>query len=410
MKALIIGGGIGGLTTALCLHRLGIDVRVFESVSQLKPLGVGINTLPHSVRILTNLGLEQKLAGMAVETRELVYFDKFGKPFWSEARGRFAGYRWPQFSIHRGQFQMLLFAEVQRVIGPQYVKTNHHLVSFEQIGNTVKAQFTDGLSSEIYDEGDILIGADGINSVVRRQLYPTEGAPKFSQNMLYRGTSRMKPYLTGGSMVMVGSLKQKMVAYPISPTLDENGNQVINWVANLRENETMNSRVRDWNRQADKNRLLKRYESWQFPWLDIPDMIRKSEAIYEFPMSDRDPLPQWTFGRVTLLGDAAHPMYPIGSNGASQAILDADALATAIQEEADLATALIRYDRERLPVTAGIVMQNRQKGPDEIMDLMEERFPNGFSDDQIPHAELEAIMGHYKKVAGFDIETLNQKP
>ncbi len=410
MKALIIGGGIGGLTTALCLHRLGIEVRVFESVSQLKPLGVGINTLPHSVRILTNLGLEQKLADIAVETQELVYFDKFGKPFWSEARGRFAGYRWPQFSIHRGQFQMLLFAEVQRVIGTQFIKTNHHLVSFERTGNTVKAQFTIGQSGDFHEEeGDFLIGADGINSVVRSQLYPNEGEPKFSQNVLYRGTSLMKPYLTGGSMVMVGSLKQKMVAYPISPTLDENGNQVINWVANLRENENMNIRERDWNRQADKNRLLKLYKNWQFPWLNVHDMISKSEAIYEFPMSDRDPLPQWTFGRVTLLGDAAHPMYPIGSNGASQAILDADALATSIQEEDSIETALIRYDCERVPVTAKVVLQNRQKGPDEIMDLMEDRFPYGFSDHEIPHEELAEVMGHYKRVAGFDIETLNQK-
>lgn len=410
MKALVIGGGIGGLTTALCLHKLGIDVRVFESVSQLRPLGVGINTLPHSVRILTNLGLESKLAELAVETQELVYFDKFGKPFWSEPRGRFAGYRWPQFSIHRGQFQMLLFAEVQRIIGPQCIKINHHLVRFEQVGHTVKATFSIGQSGDLYEEeGDFLIGADGINSVVRSQLYPEEGAPKFSQNVLYRGTSLMKPYLSGSSMVMVGSLKQKMVAYPISPTLDENGNQLINWVANLRENESMNIQVRDWNRQADKNRLLKIYESWQFPWLNVHDMISKAEAIYEFPMSDRDPLPQWTFGRVTLLGDAAHPMYPIGSNGASQAILDADALANAIQEEPTIEAALIRYDRERVPVTGKVVMQNRQKGPDEIMDLMEDRFPNGFSDDEIPHAELEAVMGHYKKVAGFDIETLNQK-
>jgi 5-methylphenazine-1-carboxylate 1-monooxygenase len=411
MKALIIGGGIGGLTAALALHKIGIDVMVFESVKELKPLGVGINLLPHSIRVLTNLGLEPNIAQTAVETQNLVYFDKFGKQFWTEPRGRFAGYKWPQFSIHRGQFQMLLFEEVKRTIGQENIKTNHHLLNFEQVGDKVKATFVDQSSDNLYDEeeGDFLIGADGINSVVRSQLYPQEGTPKYSKNILYRGTALIKPYLNSASMVMVGSLKQKMVAYPIGPDLDENGNQLINWVANLRENEGMNITVRDWNRQADKDRLMRLYENWQFDWLNVHDMIGRAEAIYEFPMSDRDPLPQWTFGRVTLLGDAAHPMYPIGSNGASQAILDADALANAIIEKGNIELALKNYDEDRRPATAKVVLQNRQKGPDEIMDLMEDRFPDGFEDDEIPHQELKEIMGRYKTIAGFDIETLNQK-
>jgi 2-polyprenyl-6-methoxyphenol hydroxylase-like FAD-dependent oxidoreductase len=411
MKALIIGGGIGGLTAALCLYKIGIEVTVFESVKALKPLGVGINTLPHSVRVLANLGLEQKLAQIAVETQDLVYFDKFGKQFWTEPRGRFAGYKWPQFSIHRGQFQMLLFEEVKRVIGEENIKTNHHLLKFEQIGDKVKATFIDQNSDNIYDEeeGDFLIGADGINSVVRSQLYPAEGLPKFSKNILYRGTALMKPYLNGASMVMVGSMKQKMVVYPISPDLDENGNQLINWVGNLQENEAMNFTVRDWNRQSDKNRLVDIYKNWQFDWLNVYEMIGKAEAIYEFPMSDRDPLPAWTFGRVTLLGDAAHPMYPIGSNGASQAILDADALMNAILEEKNIEEALKKYDSERVPATAKVVLQNRQKGPDEIMDLMAERFPDGFTEDQIPHEDLTKVMDNYRIIAGFDVQTLNQK-
>jgi 2-polyprenyl-6-methoxyphenol hydroxylase-like FAD-dependent oxidoreductase len=411
MKVIIVGGGIGGLTTALCLHKIGIEVKVFESVAEIKPLGVGINLLPHSIRVLTNLDLEPKINQIAVETQDLVYFDKFGKKFWEEPRGRFAGYKWPQFSIHRGEFQMLLFEETKRIIGEENIKTNHHLQSFEQIGNKVIANFT-GKSTDnqvIIEEADFLIGADGINSVVRKQLYPDEGLPKFSQNVLYRGTSVMKPFLTGASMAMIGHLRQKMVVYPISPKLDKNGNQLINWVGNLKEIDRIGFLERDWNKHSDKNRLLEIYKNWQFDWINVYDMIEKSEAIYEFPMSDRDPLPQWTFGRVTLLGDAAHPMYPIGSNGASQAILDADALVNAIIEEATLDDALLRYDQERVPATAKVVLQNRQKGPDEIMDLIEDRFPNGFTETQIPQQELEAIMNRYKQIAGFDVQSLNQK-
>ena len=216
-------------------------------------------------------------------------------------------------------------------------------------------------------------------------------------------------------MVMIGHLGQKMVVYPIENTLntsqgDKEGNQLINWVGNIREGADYQLKVRDWNRQADKQRLVDLYKNWQFDWLNVPQMIENTEGgIFEFPMSDRDPLSRWTFGRVTLLGDAAHPMYPIGSNGASQAILDADALTLALVKEADIDAALLRYDHERVPVTGKIVLQNRQKGPDFIMDLMEERFPNGFSEDEIPHDELEGIMEHYKQVAGFDIQTLNSK-
>jgi 5-methylphenazine-1-carboxylate 1-monooxygenase len=411
MKAIIVGGGIGGLTTALCLHKIGIEVKVFESVNEIKPLGVGINLLPHSIRVLANLGLESKIAKTAVETQDLLYFDKFGKKFWEEPRGRFAGYKWQQFSIHRGEFQMLLFDEVKKIIGEDSILTNRHLQSFEQIGNKVFASFSSkGVDNELFTEkADFLIGADGINSVVRKQLYPNEGPPKYSKNVLYRGTSLIKPFLTGASMVMIGHLGQKMVAYPINPEIDENGNQLINWVANLLENEKMSFLVRDWNKQVDKNRLLEIYRNWQFNWLNVYEMIAKSEAVYEYPMSDRDPLPQWTFGRVTLLGDAAHPMYPIGSNGASQAILDADALVNAILDEDNIENALLKYDQERVPATTKVVLQNRQKGPDEIMDLMEDRFPNGFSEQEIPHDELEGIMSRYKQIAGFDVESLNQK-
>ncbi|GAA4467016.1 flavin-dependent oxidoreductase [Nibrella saemangeumensis] len=412
MRVLIIGGGIGGLTTALSLHQAGFTVQVYESAAQIKHLGVGINLLPHSVRVLTDLGLAERLAQIAVETQDLRYYNKHGQLFWEEPRGRYAGYHWPQFSVHRGDFQWLLFEQVQRVIGPDAVRTGHHLASFAQTDTAVTATFINRETGEVVsnDTGDVLIGCDGIHSVVRKQLYPNEAGPRFSGNVLYRGTTVMPPFLTGRSMVMIGSLKQKMVAYPIRE-VDESGLQLINWVANLREPDDYHMQIRDWNRQADQERLVSIYQNWQFDWLDVRAMIADAKAVYEFPMSDRDPLDRWTYGRVTLLGDAAHPMYPIGSNGASQAILDAEAVTQALVEEMDANQALERYERERLPATARVVLQNRQKGPDQILDMMEEAAPDGFNDpnDAVPYEELKAVMDRYRQIAGFDKETLNRK-
>ena len=411
MKILIAGGGIGGLVTAMRLHQAGFEVKVFESVEEVKPLGVGINLLPHAVRVLTNIGLLDKVAAIAVETKELVYANRFGQFFWSEPRGKFAGYRWPQFSIHRGKFQVMLWEETLQTIGTENLKTNCHLQSFEEKGDKITATFINKETGEIIakEEGDILIGADGINSVLRQTLYPNEGGVVFSGNILYRGTALMKPYKTGSSMAMIGSMKQKMVIYPIGEP-DAEGNQVINWVANVREPEGAKITVRDWNRKVEKGPLLALYKDWKFDWINVPEMIEKTDGgIFEFPMSDRNPLDKWSFSRVTLLGDAAHPMYPIGSNGASQAILDADALALALLAEKEVIQALVNYDKERVPATAKVVLQNRQKGPDFIMDLMEERFPAGFSEDEIPHEELAQVMNQYKQVAGFDIQSLNAK-
>ncbi|MFN3847919.1 MAG: flavin-dependent oxidoreductase [Spirosomataceae bacterium] len=409
MKVIIIGGGIGGLTTALSLHQAGFEVKVFESVKEIRPLGVGINTLPHCVRVLTNLGLQEKIAQNAIETSDLVYFNRFGQQFWTEPRGRFAGYKWPQFSVHRGVLQMILFDEVIERMGAETITKNHHLSHFEQNENEVIAHFIDKETGEkIHEEkGDILIGADGINSVVRQQLYPNEGPPVYSENVLYRGTTIMKPFLNGNSMAMIGSLRQKMVVYPIGKP-DADGNCLINWVGNLKEGKSKLT-ARDWNRESDKARLVEIYKSWNFDWLDVPKMIDGAKAVYEFPMSDRNPLERWTFGRVTLLGDAAHPMYPIGSNGASQAILDADCLTECLKSTSSIEEALIDYDKERVPAAAKVVLQNRAKGPDEIMDMMEDWFPNGFLPEEVPHDKLAAVMDNYKKVAGFDIQTLNQK-
>ena len=412
MKIIIAGAGIGGLSAALSLHKAGFDVYVYESAKEIKALGVGVNLLPHAVRVLTNLGLQNELSKIAVTTSELVYFNKFGQKIWQESRGQFAGYKWPQYSIHRGTLQMIFLEAVKKELGEERICTGHTLQHFENTSNGVEASFTNKETGEFITtvQADLLIGADGINSVVRKQFYPDEGAPKFSGIILHRGITRAKPFLSGSSMIMAGYPAKKFVAYPITPGLDENGDQLINWIADLKV-DFENIPLQDWNRKADKQTLLSAFHSWKFDWLDIPSFIRNAEAVYEFPMSDRDPLPKWSFERVTLLGDAAHPMYPIGSNGASQAILDAESLTHALQTNQHPFIALRQYESERLPATTNIVLQNRQMGPEQVMQIAEERAPNGFKNilDVIPQEELEAIAARYKKLAGFDKEMLNQK-
>ncbi len=412
MKILIIGAGIGGLTTALSLHRAGFDVHIYESSSEIKALGVGINILPHAMRVMTNLGLLDDMLKIGVQTRELCYFNKFGQLIWQEPRGKFAGYLWPQLSVHRGALMKILLSAVKTAIGEGNIHTGHHLKTCKISGNKVTAVFSEKGTDELIGqaEGDVLIGADGIHSVVRKQFYPEEGIPKFSGIILHRGMSMGKPFLSGSSMIMAGSVDQKFIAYPISNGIDGNGNQLINWIADLRVGPEGNI-IRDWNRTADKDRLFEKFSSWKFDWLDAPELINGSDAIYEFPMSDRDPLPRWSFDRITLLGDAAHPMYPIGSNGASQAILDAEILTTSLLRHTDVSTALKEYEHTRIPQTTAIVMQNRQMGPEQVMEIVAERAPNGFSalHDVISQQELEDIAARYKKIAGFDKEELNLK-
>jgi 2-polyprenyl-6-methoxyphenol hydroxylase-like FAD-dependent oxidoreductase len=413
MKILIAGAGIGGLSAALSLHKAGFDVHVYESAKEIKALGVGINLLPHAVRVLTNLGLHHEMSKVAVPTSELVYFNKFGQKIWQESRGQFAGYKWPQYSIHRGTLQMIFLEAVKRELGEDRLYMAHTLQHCTNTGNAVEASFINKETKELIAtvQADVLIGADGIHSVVRKQFYPDEGAPKFSGIILHRGITRAKSFLTSSSMIMAGYPAQKFVAYPITPALDEEGNQLINWIADLQVDATQTIPVQDWNRKADKQKLVSAFSGWKFDWLNIPTMISDAEAVYEFPMSDRDPVSKWSFDRITLLGDAAHPMYPIGSNGASQAILDVESLTTAFKKNEDPVLALRQYESERLPATTNIVLHNRQMGPEQVMQIAEERAPGGFKNiqDVISQQELEAIATRYKKLAGFDKEILNQK-
>lgn len=404
MKIAIAGAGIGGLTAALCLHRAGFDVEVHEAVAEPKPLGVGINIQAGAVRILSGLGLERALAATGIETHELRYANRHGQTIWADPRGRHAGLPWPQFSIHRGELQMVLLNAARAMLGDRRLQFGQRIAAFEQSGAKVIARFANGTQTE----ADLLIGADGIHSAIRAQLYPDEGPPKWQGILMWRGVTVGKPYLGGATMVQAGHHTQKFVCYPISRTHAERGEALINWICDLHMGAQASPPREDWNKPGRLEDFLPRFADWKFGWLDVPEVIRSAHAIYEFPMVDRDPLPRWSHGRVTLLGDAAHPMYPIGSNGASQAIIDGEVLTEELSKGDAPEAALQRYEQRRLLPMARIVESNRRKGIDIMLDIVEERAPHGFTDREtvLPSSELEKIVGDYKKLVAQDRETL----
>ena len=412
MKVIIIGGGIGGLATALSLHAAGIECRVYESSPEIRPLGVGINVLPHSVRELTELGLQPQLDEIGIRTQELVYATKRGEIVWREPRGQFAGYNWPQFSVHRGHLQMMLYEAVLERLGAGAVVTDHEAIDVTQDARGATAHFRSRTTGQPLPSvsGDLIVAADGIHSNIRAKFYPDEGPPVWSRRILWRGTTVRKPFLTGASMVLAGYAWKKWVCYPIRQLGD--GMQLINWIAELTFDSTSIHAPEDWNRLGKLEDFMPDFEKWNFDWMPVADIIRAAESVYEYPMSDRNPVTAWAFGRVTLLGDAAHAMYPIGSNGASQAILDARKLAYELATQPTIEAALQAYQAERIPLTAKLLELTRAEGPDAILQLVEDRAPDGFADLEqvVPLAERESVAARYKTAAGFDRELLNSKP
>ena len=409
LRVIVAGGGIGGLTAALALHAVGVEVRVYESVVEPKALGVGINVLPHAVSQLARLGLLEDLLPRGVLTAELCFYNRHGQLIWREPRGVDAGYAVPQLSIHRGELQLALLDAARRRLGPDAVVAGHALRRFEQTDPTapVAVELLDRRADAVvHDRADVLIGADGIHSAVRAQLVPGEGPPNWQGDVLWRSTTWAEPFLTGRSMFMAGHLPHKFVAYPITAPR-EDGRCLVNWIAELDRRDEGLAHREDWNRRGRLEDFAPRFDDWHFDWLDIPALIAGASDIFEYPMVDRDPLPRWTFGSVTLLGDAAHPMFPIGSNGASQAIIDAltlaDALRPVVRGESSIATGLARYEDERRTRTSRIVGSNRRHGPERVLDLAEQRAPDGFADvhDVFAPGELEEIAASYKQLAGF---------
>jgi 5-methylphenazine-1-carboxylate 1-monooxygenase len=413
MKAIVIGGGISGLTMALSLHQVGIPVRVYEMAREVKPLGVGINLQPNAVRELTELGLGGELPDLGTATQALCFFNKYGQSVWREPRGRAAGFNWPQYSIHRGHLQVMLAEAVRKRIGAENLRTGHHCSKFEQRGNNVVAWFTGRESGDLVaeDEADILIGADGIHSAIRRQLYPAEGEPTFAGQLLWRAAVVAPPFLAGSTMAIAGHFHQRFVVYPIGPVSGAPDKLLTNWIAQMTVAIEAPPRE-DWNRKVPKEKFFDAFSSWKFDWLDVPQMIEATDEFFEFPLVDRHPVQQWSFGRVTLIGDAAHPMQPIGSQAGSQAIVDARILTAALLENRDPNAALAAYDRQRRPAMNEVILRNRSFGPEAAMQLVEERAPEGFAriEDVISRAELEEISRAFHMAAGLDPAALNNRP
>ena len=405
MKAIIVGGGIGGLTTALMLRARGIDCELFEQADTIRELGVGINTLPHAIRELAQLGLLDRLDEVAIRTYELFYLTRRGQEVWHETRGLDAGHDVPQFSIHRGRLQSVIHQAVVERLGPEKVHTGCRLGSFTQDEGGVTAYFFDRTGAHVHTvRGDVLIGADGIHSKVRQTLFPNEGAPCWNGLMLWRGATDWPVFLTGRSMIIAGGLNSKAVIYPIAEGSSP-ATRLTNWAVLVRigDANTAPPRREDWSRLGKADELMPHVNGFSIPQVDFAAMVRATPEFWEYPCCDRDPLPTWSSGRVTLLGDAAHPMYPVGSNGASQAILDARALADALARSEHPRQALMTYEQKRLPVTADIVAANRRGGPEGVIDAVEQLAPQGFTDVNtiLNYEAREGIVRGYASRAGF---------
>ncbi len=405
MKALIAGAGIGGLTAALFLHRVGIEVEIFERADAVYELGVGINMLPHAVGLLAELGLLDALDAAGIRTRELIYANRFGQIVWRELRGIDAGHPVPQLSIHRGRLLGLIHQAVIDRLGQDAIRTGCSVTGFEQHGRKVTA-FLSEAGKALQASGDLLIGADGIHSTVRAKLYPDEGSPIWNGVVLWRGATRWPKWRDGRTMAIAGGNHAKLVFYPIGSDPDDPGMLLTNWAVMGRSGETKawNLALGDWSRPGDLERVLPFVrDRFHLNFVDPAEIIRASGVFHEYPNCDREPLPRWSFGRVTLLGDAAHPMYPVGSNGASQAILDARSLAGHLQTQGSVEIALGAYDAERRHVTAQIVHSNRKGGPEAVIDLVEARAPDGFDDIEAvgSYAERERVVRGYASLAGF---------
>jgi 5-methylphenazine-1-carboxylate 1-monooxygenase len=408
MQVIVVGGGISGLTLALSLHQAGMAARVYEAVRDPAPLGAGINLQPSAVRELIELGLGDVLAQTGIATEELSYFNKHGQLIWSEPRGLRAGYKWPQYSIHRGRLQMVLLRAVRERIGGGNLRSGLRLTAFEQDQNRVAAAFTDSESGEVMsDHADILVGADGIHSTVRRHLYPAEGEPRFARQILWRTAVDAEPFLGGRTMAIAGHLHQRAIAYPMGPG-SRAGCLLTNLICQVSVPSDAPPRE-DWNRRVPRGTVLTAFGQWRFPWLDIPGLIERTCDIYEFPLVDRDPVQAWTFGRVTLIGDAAHPMQPIGSQAGSQAVVDARVLTAALLGASNPLEGLEHYERQRRPIMNDITLRNRRFGPEAALQFVEERAPDGFEriDDVISHQELETISTSFAAAAGLDVEAVN---
>jgi 2-polyprenyl-6-methoxyphenol hydroxylase-like FAD-dependent oxidoreductase len=410
---IIAGGGIGGLAAALTLHQIGVPCTVYESVPEMKPLGVGINLQPNAVRELNDLGISNdELDAVGIPAREWALVGLNGNDIYSEPRGKLAGYNWPQYAVHRGKFQMLLYSKLVERAGADAVRLGARVTGYRKTGQGVVAQIetADGSVSEV--DGALLIGADGIHSAVRAQMHPSQPPIHWGGAVMWRGVTWARPIRTGSSFVGLGTHRHRMVIYPISHPDPVSGLAMINWIAEVTMDNSEGWSQRGWFRQVGLEDFMHHFADWTWDWIDVPALLRNAEAAFENPMIDRDPIPTWQDGPVILLGDAAHAMYPTGSNGASQAIVDTRVLGAAMIEHGVTQDALAAYDAKLCGPISQLILRNRGAGPFGLLNMVDERCGGTFDniDDVIPPKERADFMAGYKKAAGFAIESLNNAP
>ena len=407
MTVLIAGGGIAGLTLGLTLHEIGVPFRVLESRQVVRPLGVGINIQPNASRELIAMGLEGDLDAIGIRTREYGFYSSHGLEIWVEPRGAAAGYDWPQYSIHRGQLQMLLFRALVQRVGMNAIVCGARAQSATPTASGVRLQTTEGAF-----EGDLLVACDGIHSAIRAERHPDEGAPIWNGAVLWRAITKAPAFRGGASMALIGHGTQRIVAYPLSAPNPETGLCDMNWIAEKVFDTSGGWTKDDWNKPVDPAVFADDFADWRYDWFDTPALIAGAKEVLEYPMVDRNPLERWTEDRVTLMGDAAHATYPVGSNGASQAILDARVLGAMFLEHGVTPDALEAYEAARRPATSAVTLANRGTGPDAVMQWVEDRCGGQFDDieDVIPKAELAAHAERYKQLSGMTVEAVNDAP
>ncbi len=413
MKVIIIGAGIGGLTAALSMQQVGIKVKVFEAQPSICPLEFGINLLPHASRELSELGLKSAIDDIAIRISATHYYTTNGQLILSDPCGTFAGYRWPHWSMRRSTLQNLLLEEFTALAGDKALVYDAKLSNFVQTGNKVTAHFLNPATGKIdKEEADLLIGADGLHSSIRKKMFPREEKPRYSGKIAYRGITIAPQFLDGQSMAVIGDTAQQLICYPTSKQQLEklNGKSLVDWIAFLSVDQSQLS-TSDWNKEISPAQLENNLASWQFNWVDIPQLLHSTAKVYQFPLYDRDPHRQWTFGRVTLLGDAAHPMLPTNSNGAAQAILDARALAYALARCSDPMAGLEDYEMDRLEAANRVVKASRKEGFGRVLEIAANYSPkeNEYLHDHLPLKEVQQVLMDFKNKAHIGVEQVNSQ-
>ena len=407
VEVAIIGGGIGGLATALYLHQANVRCQVYESADNFTQLGVGINLMSHAIRALGDLGLVEAVGKVAVEPEWRRYYNHHGQLIHRELTGRFAGYQWPHYSVHRGDLHEILLRAVHDRLGADTVHMCHRFTKLTQDQRGVTLHWADPHGEPLPPTtATIAIGCDGVNSSVRRQFYPDEGRLAFGGINMWRGSSVYRPIVDGKSVILAGSMKYgKLVIYPMRTYPD--GSQLINGNGEVRSEA---AGPNAWNKSGNVEDFIWRYKDSSIEWVDFADLVSHADMVLEYPMVDRDPVERWTFDRVTLLGDAAHPMYPRSGNGAAQSILDAQCVARLIASLPPV-EALATFQKERLEVVNKIVVSSRSSPPDLIIETVEKRTngePFEKLDDVISSAELQGIIDNFHRLTGSTLAAVNR--